>query len=116
MLSRLMPPKLNQVKPSGHVEHGGAEYIGDDMEHDQDIDGGYAPLSEDDAVVGESSLVIDMEIDVASSEVRKDVEFNSSHGGGSFHHILGSFLPHSRNSKREKGHSDWRHELAGKAS
>nr|GFC67989.1 E3 ubiquitin-protein ligase UPL2-like [Tanacetum cinerariifolium] len=44
--------------------------------------------------------------------VRKDVEFNSSHGGGSFHHILGSFLPHSRNSKREKGHSDWRHELA----
>nr|GEY26973.1 DNA polymerase alpha catalytic subunit [Tanacetum cinerariifolium] len=43
MLSRLMPPKLNQVNPSGHLEHGGAEYTGDDIEHDQDIDGGYAP-------------------------------------------------------------------------
>ncbi|GKC59683.1 hypothetical protein Tco_1087281 [Tanacetum coccineum] len=57
----------NQVKPFGHLEHGGAEYTGevvesfstvqayggselvtDDMEHDQDIDGGYAPPSEDD--------------------------------------------------------------------
>nr|GEZ37799.1 hypothetical protein [Tanacetum cinerariifolium] len=46
--SRLMPPKLNQVKPSGHLKHRGAEYTGDDMEHDQDINGGYAPPSEDD--------------------------------------------------------------------
>nr|GEX87312.1 armadillo-type fold [Tanacetum cinerariifolium] len=45
--------------------------------------------------------------------VRKDVEFSSRHGGGIFHHILGSFLPHSRNSKREKRtYADWRHELA----
>ncbi|GJR06729.1 E3 ubiquitin protein ligase UPL2-like protein [Tanacetum coccineum] len=57
----------NQVKPSGHLEHGGAENTGEvvesfstvqayggfefvtyDMEHDQDIDEGYAPPSEDD--------------------------------------------------------------------
>ncbi|GKF47423.1 hypothetical protein Tco_0137225, partial [Tanacetum coccineum] len=57
----------NQVKPSGHLEHGGAEYTGeviecfsnvqayggsefvtDDMKHDQDIDAGSAALSEDD--------------------------------------------------------------------
>nr|GEW74958.1 E3 ubiquitin-protein ligase UPL2-like [Tanacetum cinerariifolium] len=121
----------------------------------------FVPPSEDKAVVGESSLVIDMEIDVASSKgkgkaiasgseekedtgqesseslakvvyilkllkeillmygpfvhvlVRKDAEFSSSHGGGIFHHILGSFLPHSRNSKREnKTDADWRHKLA----
>ncbi|GJR46839.1 E3 ubiquitin protein ligase UPL2-like protein [Tanacetum coccineum] len=40
--------------------------------------------------------------------VRKDAEFSSSHGGGIFHHILGSFLPHSRTSKREKKtDADW---------
>nr|GEZ39921.1 hypothetical protein [Tanacetum cinerariifolium] len=39
---------FNQVKAFGHLEHGGAEYTGDDMEHDQDIDGGSAPPSEDD--------------------------------------------------------------------
>ncbi|GKB59443.1 hypothetical protein Tco_0915629 [Tanacetum coccineum] len=57
----------NQVKPSGNLEHGGVEYTGevvesfstaqayggsefvtDDMEHDPEIDGGYAPPSEDD--------------------------------------------------------------------
>ncbi|GKC54206.1 hypothetical protein Tco_1076951 [Tanacetum coccineum] len=125
----------------------------------------FVPPSEDKAVVGESSLVIDMEIDVASSKgkgkaiasgseekedtgqesseslakvvfilkllkeillmygpsvhvlVRKDAEFSSSLGGGIFHHILGSFLPHSRNSKREKKtDADWRHKLAGRAS
>nr|GEV63223.1 E3 ubiquitin-protein ligase UPL2-like [Tanacetum cinerariifolium] len=49
--------------------------------------------------------------------VRKDAEFSSSHGGGIFHHILGSFLSHSRNSKREKKtDADWRHKLAGRAS
>ncbi|GJU87473.1 hypothetical protein Tco_1295019 [Tanacetum coccineum] len=45
--------------------------------------------------------------------VRKDAEFSSSHGGGIFHHILGSFLPHSRTSKREKKtDADWRYKLA----
>nr|GEU96670.1 E3 ubiquitin-protein ligase UPL2-like [Tanacetum cinerariifolium] len=122
----------------------------------------FVPPSEDKTVVGESSLVIDMEIHVASSKgkgkaiasgseekedtrqesfeslakvvfilkllkeilltygpsihvlVRKDAEFSSSHGGGIFHHILGSFLPHSRNSKREKKtDADWRHKKAG---
>nr|GEW70987.1 E3 ubiquitin-protein ligase UPL2-like [Tanacetum cinerariifolium] len=110
----------------------------------------FVPPSEDKTVAGESSLVIDMEIDVASSKgkgkaiasgseekedtgqeffesstkvvfilkllkeillmygpsihvlVWKDFEFSSSRGGGIFHHILGSFLPHSRNSKRKK--------------
>ncbi|GKD31215.1 hypothetical protein Tco_1241993, partial [Tanacetum coccineum] len=125
----------------------------------------FVPPSEDKAVVGESFLVIDMAIDVPSSNgkgktiasgseekedtgkessesltkvvffmkllkeillmygpsinvlVRKDAEFSSSHGGGIFHHILGSFLPHSRNSKREKKtDADWRHKLAGRAS
>ncbi|GJR78392.1 hypothetical protein Tco_0149177, partial [Tanacetum coccineum] len=100
----------------------------------------FVPPSEDKAVVGESSLVIDMEIDVASSKgkgkaiasgskekedtgqesseslakVYGKMQFSSSsHGGGIFHHILGSFLPHSRNSKREKNtDADWRHKLA----
>ncbi|GJU59298.1 hypothetical protein Tco_1237064, partial [Tanacetum coccineum] len=45
--------------------------------------------------------------------VRKDAEFISSYGGGIFHHILGSFLPHSRTSKREKKtDADWRYKLA----
>ncbi|GKB73423.1 hypothetical protein Tco_0934835 [Tanacetum coccineum] len=102
----------------------------------------FVPPSEDKAVVGESSLVIDLEIDVASSKGKgkaiasgskekedtgqesfeslakvvllwKDAEFSSSHGGGIFHHILGSFLPHSRTSKREKKtDADWRYKLA----
>ncbi|GJW28728.1 E3 ubiquitin protein ligase UPL2-like protein [Tanacetum coccineum] len=63
----------NQEKPSGHLEHGGAEntgeviesfstvqayggskFITDDMEHDQDTNGGYAPPSEDDYMHGTS--------------------------------------------------------------
>ncbi|GJW93909.1 hypothetical protein Tco_0173581 [Tanacetum coccineum] len=63
----------NQVKPSGHLEHGGtentgevvesfstvqayggSEFITDDMEHDQDTNGGYAPPSEDDYMHGTS--------------------------------------------------------------
>ncbi|XVE55632.1 hypothetical protein DITRI_Ditri03aG0174200 [Diplodiscus trichospermus] len=37
--------------------------------------------------------------------------------GGIFHHILHSFIPHSRNSKKErKIDGDWRHKLATRAS
>ncbi|GKB29329.1 hypothetical protein Tco_0868730 [Tanacetum coccineum] len=69
MLSANATKTDNQVKPSGHLEHGGAEYTGevfesfstvqayggsefviDDMKHDQDINGGYAPPSEDDVI------------------------------------------------------------------
>ncbi|KAL8225466.1 hypothetical protein R6Q57_018023 [Mikania cordata] len=48
--------------------------------------------------------------------LRKDAELNSSNNGGIFHHILCKFLPHSRNSNREKKDADWRHKLASRAS
>ncbi|KAI3760741.1 hypothetical protein L1987_51140 [Smallanthus sonchifolius] len=48
--------------------------------------------------------------------LRKDAELNSSNNGGIFHHILCKFLPHLRNSKREKKDADWKHKLAGRAS
>uniref|UniRef100_A0A5B6ZFI1 HECT-type E3 ubiquitin transferase n=1 Tax=Davidia involucrata TaxID=16924 RepID=A0A5B6ZFI1_DAVIN len=59
--------------------------------------------------------------------LRRDAEVSSCRGphqrglpsdtGGIFHHILHKFLPHPRNSKKEKKTDiDWRHKLASRAN
>ncbi|XP_059637615.1 E3 ubiquitin-protein ligase UPL2-like [Cornus florida] len=55
--------------------------------------------------------------------LRRDAEISSCRSspwgptGGIFYHILHKFLPHSKNSKKEKKtDTDWRHKLASRAS
>ncbi|GKE43547.1 hypothetical protein Tco_1470831, partial [Tanacetum coccineum] len=78
----------------------------------------FVPPSEDKAVVGESSLVIDMEIDVALSKGKGKATASRSEekedtGQESSQSLAKNFLPHSRNFKREKKtDADWRHKLA----
>ncbi|XP_044510273.1 E3 ubiquitin-protein ligase UPL2-like isoform X2 [Mangifera indica] len=54
--------------------------------------------------------------------LRRDAEISSCRGvtgfcRGVFHHIIHSFIPYSRNSRKErKGDGDWRHKLANRAS
>nr|GEU69655.1 hypothetical protein [Tanacetum cinerariifolium] len=69
----------NQVKPSGHLEYGGAENTSDDMEHDQDNDGGYAPPCKDDYMHGTSKETKGLDNGDEGDEIDEDEDGDDEH-------------------------------------